>query len=237
MLMEQMNWMQVEEYLEKDDRIVLVTGSTEEHGYVSLGTDTLCAWEMAKAACESEGVLLSPAIPYGPSQLLLGYPGTISITPETYMAYVRDVLESFDRHGFKRMLIVNGHGGNEVIRAVIEDFVKDRPDLTIKFRSWYMMPKTTKRMEELGGHEFHHGSWLESFPWVNQPVEVPDKVKPHIDLSDYYTMSAQEFRELAGDGVGGGTYRKDEKTLREFFQLAVEEIAEILREGWDKVPS
>jgi creatinine amidohydrolase len=236
MLLEQMNWMQVEEYLKKDDRIVLVTGATEVHGYSSLATDTQVAWEPAKAACEREGVLLAPAIPYGPSHFGMAYPGTISITPETYMAYVRDVLGSLVHHGFKRILIVNGHGTNAIITAVIEHLVTDRPDLTIKFRSWYLMPKTAKRMEELGGHECDHAGWFESFPWINQPVEVPDKVKPHVDFSDYYTMSAKEIREFMGDGVAGGAYRIDEKSQREFFQLAVDEIAELLREGWDKTP-
>lgn len=234
MLLEQVNWMQVEEYLKKDDRIVLVIGATEVHGYSSLATDTQIAWETAKAACEREGVLLAPAIPYGPSQFGLAYPGTISISPEIYMAYVRDVLKSLVRHGFKRILIVNGHGSNVIIKAVIEDFVTDRPDLTIKFRSWYLMPKTAKRMEELGGHECDHAGWFESFPWINQPVEVPDKVKPHIDIYDYYTLSAKEIREAWGDGVAGGAYRIAEKVQREFFQLAVDEIAEILQEGWDK---
>jgi len=229
--------MQVEEYLKADDRIVVVVGATEEHGYNSLGTDTQCPWEMAKEACDREGVLLAPAIPYGPSPFALAYGGTISISSEAYMAYIRDVLRSLIRHGFKRILILNGHGGNEIVKSVIEELVVDRADLTIKFRSWYMMPKTTRRMEELGGHEFHHASWLESFSWINQPVEVPDKTKPHLDISDYYTMSAQEIRDLLGDGVGGGAYRIDEATSREFYQLAVDEVAAILREGWSKVPS
>jgi len=236
MLMEHLNWMQVEEYLKNDDRIVLVTGATEEHGYNSLGTDTQCPWEMAREACDREGVLLAPALPYGPSAFSLAYPGTVSISLEAYLAYTRDILRSLVRHGFKRILIINGHGGNEIITKVIEELVIDRPDLTIKLRSWYLMPKTRKRMAELGGHEFHHASWLESFPWINQPVEIPDKVKPHLDISDYYTLSAREVRDLLGDGVGGGAYRKDDKTLREFYQLAVGEIANLLREGWTKVP-
>lgn len=234
MLMEQSNWMQVEEYLKSDDRIVLVTGATEVHGYASLATDTLLAWETAKAACEKEGVLLAPAIPYAPSMFGLAFPGTISITPEVYMAYVRDVLKSMARHGFKRILIVNGHGTNTILKAVIEDLVTDRPDLTIRFRSWYNMPKTAKRMKELDGHECDHAAWFESFPWINQPVEVPDKVKPHLDVYDYYTFSAGEIRKAWPDGVAGGAYRIDEQSQREFFQVAVEEIAELLREGWEK---
>jgi len=64
MLMENLNWMQVEEYLKHDDRVVLVTGSTEEHGYNTVGTDTQVPWEIARIACDKTGVMLAPQIPY-----------------------------------------------------------------------------------------------------------------------------------------------------------------------------
>jgi len=74
MLMEHLNWMQVEEYLKNDDRIVLVTGATEEHGYNSLGTDTQCPWEMAREACDREASCWRLPFPMAHRPFSLAYP-------------------------------------------------------------------------------------------------------------------------------------------------------------------
>ena len=58
-------WMQVEEYLRRDDRVVLPVGSTEQHAYLSLGTDTILAERVSVEAAEPLGVLVAPAMPFG----------------------------------------------------------------------------------------------------------------------------------------------------------------------------
>jgi len=236
MLMEKMNWMQVEEYLKKDDRVVLVTGSMEEHGYNTVATDTQAAWEVAKAACEETGVLLAAPVTYAFVGWAVAYPGTISIKPTTFMALISDILESLTHQGFKRILILNGHGQNEIAKYVIEDLSVRIPDMNVKFRSWYMLPKTYKTIEAEGGSHWDHASWLESFQWINQPVEIPDKKKPAIDLEDYPTYGPKRIREVIKDGVAGGGYVKDEAFMRKYFGTVVEEVVEILNGSWKKEP-
>jgi creatinine amidohydrolase len=236
MLMENMNWMQVEEYLKKDDRLVLVTGSMEEHGYNTVATDTQAAWEVAKAACAKTGVLLAPPIHYAFVGWAVAFPGTISIKPETFMALLRDVLKSLTAQGFKRILILNGHGQNEIAKYVIEDLSVENQDLNVRFRSWYMLPKTYKFIENEGTSHWDHACWLESFHWINQPVEIPNKKKPPIDLEDYPTYGPKRIREIMPDGVAGGAYVRDEAFMRKYFQTAVDEVAEILDGSWKKEP-
>jgi len=236
MILDKLNWMQIEEYLKKDDRLVLVTGSTEEHGYNSVGTDTVTAWEIAKLACDKAGVLLAPPIHYSFVGWAITYPGTVSIKPETYMALVRDVLRSLLNQGFKRILVLNGHGQNEITKWVIEDLSTEIPDMHVKFRSWFLLPKTYKTIIDGGLNHWDHASWLESFPWINQPVPVPNESKPSVDLEDYPTYGPQRTREVLGDGVAGGAYVKDEAFLRKYFQQAVDEVVEILEGSWDKTP-
>ena len=60
-----LNWMQLEDYLERDDRIVLPLGSTEQHAYLSLGTDTILSERTAVEAAQPLGVPVLPALPYG----------------------------------------------------------------------------------------------------------------------------------------------------------------------------
>ena len=234
MLLEQMNWEMVTEYLKHDDRIVVVLGATEEHGQNSLATDTQCPWEVARVACERQRVILAPALPFGPSSFSLDYPGTISLKARTYMDIIQDILDSLVRSGFKRIMFFSGHGGNTLARNVIKEYVIDRSDLTLIFREWYQMPNTAKRIHELGGSDWDHASWLESFPWINQPVPIKEQFKEQTHAEEHYALSAVESRADYGDGVGGGDYTKPEPVLREYFEIAVQDLEEYLENGFNK---
>jgi creatinine amidohydrolase len=234
MLLENMSWKMVEDYLKHDDRMVLVLGATEEHGPNTVATDTQCPWEIARLACEKKRVILAPALPFGPSAFSLDYPGTISLRSQTYLILLRDMLDSVVRSGFKRILFFSGHGGNVLARNVIREYVTDRSDLTCKFREWYLMPKTYARIKELGSTDYDHASWLESFPWINQPGPIPDLFKEQTHVEDSYGLSAAEARTYMGDGVGGGKYTQPEPVLRDLFNLAVAELEDLLENGWSK---
>jgi creatinine amidohydrolase len=232
MLLEQMNWMQVEEYLKKEDRLVLVLGSTEDHGYYSLGTDTQVPWEIAKVACEEEGVILAPALPYGPSPNLMAFPGTVSLDSRTYLYLIELILRSFIRHGFRRIFVLNGHGGNVIAERISCSLREEFPDVMIKFRSSYVLPSALEFQKERGSQAANHGTWIEGFPWINQFVPIPVKEKPEVDWSDSKSLTAQELRDRLGDGTGGGVYTQDEKTMREYFQVHVNDVLEVLRSKW-----
>ncbi|MCJ7513097.1 MAG: creatininase family protein, partial [Anaerolineales bacterium] len=74
-----MNWMQVESYLRSDDRLMLILGACEQHGYLSLLTDVQIPETIAQAASERTGVLVAPSVPFGYSPFFAAYPGTISL--------------------------------------------------------------------------------------------------------------------------------------------------------------
>src|SRR5690348_7027342 len=106
------NWMQVEEYLRGDDRAVLPLGSTEQHSYLRLTVDCILPERVAADAAEPLGVLVFPVLAYGVTPYFREYPGSISLRVETHLNVVRDILDSMAHSGFRRILIVNGHGGN-----------------------------------------------------------------------------------------------------------------------------
>src|SRR2546421_5957910 len=120
-------WRQLEEYLQADDRIVLPLGSTEQHGHLSLGVDTILSERVAVEAAEPLGVPVLPALPYGLTPYFAAYPGSPTLRAGTYLAVVRELLESLHDQGFRRFLVVNGHGGNAPAAAVGPELMRDRP--------------------------------------------------------------------------------------------------------------
>src|ERR1044071_2084568 len=107
------NWMHLEEYLRGDDRIVLPLGSGEQHGYLSLAVDQIPSERVSVEAAEPLGVPVLPALAYGITPYFAAYPGSPTLSVETYQAVVRDLLESLYGQGFRRFLLVHGHGGND----------------------------------------------------------------------------------------------------------------------------
>jgi creatinine amidohydrolase len=103
----------VEEYLKKSDMIVIPVGSTENHGkHMPLGTDFLIPDKIIELLEKKNDVLVAPTIPYGATDTLMGFPGTISIGVDGLIMLLSKVTESLRRYGFRKFVILNGHGGN-----------------------------------------------------------------------------------------------------------------------------
>ena len=96
------------------DTVVLPLGATEQHGpHLPLDTDTRLATALAKRIARRLGdALVAPAIPVGPSEEHASFPGTISVRPETLERVLWDYVESFERQGFERVVVLPGHGGS-----------------------------------------------------------------------------------------------------------------------------
>jgi creatinine amidohydrolase len=106
----ELTWEEVASYLRGRDTIIVPFGTTEQHGPAGpLGLDTYVAIGLAEDAAKRADVLVAPPVWYGDSSHHLGFAGTISVKTETLMHIVYDIVRSLARHGFKRILIVNGH--------------------------------------------------------------------------------------------------------------------------------
>src|SRR5690606_20037729 len=110
-----MHWTDVEDYLKKDDRCVIPLGSIEQHAYLSLATDQILAEKISIDAAEPTGVPVFPCLPYGMTSGFVDFPGTVSLKLRTYINVIEDMLDSVYHSGFRRILLVNGHGGNSPI--------------------------------------------------------------------------------------------------------------------------
>ncbi|HCP39811.1 MAG TPA: amidase, partial [Verrucomicrobiales bacterium] len=107
------SWPDVESYLKRCKGIIVPLGSTEQHGPTgAIGTDALTADAVALEVGRRSGVLVTPPQAFGMAEHHLGFAGTVSLQPSTLLAVMRDVVLSLATHGFERIFVINGHGGN-----------------------------------------------------------------------------------------------------------------------------
>jgi creatinine amidohydrolase len=225
MRFEELNWMDVEAYLKKDDRLMLVLGACEQHGYLSLLSDAKIPQALADAASQQSGVLAGPALNFGISPYFTTYPGTISLKVHTYLLVVEDIVRSVHAQGFRRLLILNGHGGNTPVTARLSELCNELPDLRIEWYAWWTAASVTA-VAEKHGLKSYHAAWIEAFPFT-RVAKLPDGVKEPRTARP--AMSAARTRELFGDGVFGGPYQVPDGVMDEIFAAALQDIVQMLQ--------
>jgi creatinine amidohydrolase len=228
----EMNWMMVEEYLRRDDRCVLPLGSTEQHAYLSLSVDSILAERLAAETAEPLGVPVFPVLAYGITPYFRAFPGTVTLRAQTYLAVMRDLLDSIAEHGFKRILIVNGHGGNTPAQGLVAEWLADHPGFRIKFHNWWNAPKVWAQIQAIDPVA-SHASWMENFPWTRLAnVDLPADQKPMMDLDTIRQLDAKSLRSYLKDGNWGGVYQRSDEEMTKVWQVAIEETRELLESGW-----
>jgi creatinine amidohydrolase len=225
MRFEDLNWFDLERYLEQDDRLMLVIGSCEQHGYLSLQTDTKIPLALADTASQRSGVPVAPALNFGISPYFLKYPGTLSLRTSTLLAVMEDLVRSAYQTGFRRLLVLNGHGGNTPAMGKLYELTNELPDLQLAWYAWWQ----SHAVEAVAmRHELksYHAGWIEAFPFT-RVAELPpgEKAPPHVPG----LVGAEEARQLYGDGVFGGRYQVEEAVMEEIFNAALEDVLQMLQ--------
>lgn len=230
------NWMQIRDYLATDDRIVLPIGSTEQHGYLSLGTDAILAERVSVEAAEPLGIPVLPAMPFGMTPYFVGYPGSMSLRITTYLEMVRDLLDTMYLQGFRRITVVNGHGGNNPVTGLIREWlaVPREDQVEVLFHPWWNAPKTVAVAASFDTDQMH-GSWLENFPWTRlEGVQLPSTPAPVHDREYLNRLSWQEMLTAAPDGSHGGAYERADEEMLQIWAAGVAEVRDLLENGWVK---
>lgn len=225
MRLEDLNWMDVERYLEQDDRLILILGACEQHGHLSLLTDIKIPLALADSASKQTGALVAPPLNFGISPYFLEYPGTLSLSVNTMISAAGDIVRSAHRQGFRRILILNGHGGNAAARHRLDEVNNDLPELAISWYNWW----TSHSIEAVAQkHNIKpgHANWLEAFSFtivgeLPEGSKTPPKAPSAI-------MDAKTTRAVYGDGSFGGPYRVDDEIMQEIFQAALEDVLLLL---------
>ena len=229
----EMNWMQVQAHVQRDQRAVLPIGSTEQHGYLSLCVDAILAEQVAVEAAQALDVPVFPVVNYGFTPSFVDYPGTVTLRLSTLCALVCDVLDSITRAGFRQIVIVNGHGGNGPAHGAILEWLDKHRGVQVKWHNWWAAPLTmaeVKRIDPVASH----ASWMENLASTRLPgVAMPSQAKPMIDLARYQRIDPGAKKALIGDGNFGGMYQRPDDEMQRMWDVAVAETRSIIASDWD----
>jgi creatinine amidohydrolase len=228
------NWMQMEEYLRRDDRVVLPTGSTEQHGYLSLGTDAILAERVAVEAAEPLGVPVLPALPFGMAPHWAAFPGSMSLRLSTYVEVLRDLLDGLESQGFRRIAIINGHGGNMPVAGFIREWLSQprQHPVQVLYHTWCYGPQVTAASDQFD-REQAHANWGENFPWNRLPgVDLPTEPRPVVPMEVITQLDARRIRAALPEGMMGGAYARPDEDMQVIWDAGVAEVREVIETGW-----
>jgi creatinine amidohydrolase len=228
MRFEDLAWIDLENYLKQDDRLMLVLGATEQHAALSLLTDVKIPLALADAASQQTGVPVAPPLNFGVSPYFLAYPGTLSLRVDTFNAVVEDVIRSAAGQGFRRILVINGHGGNSPARVHLNAVINDLLRVQLDWYDWWLS-HSSEAVAEKHNLKPTHANWLEAFPFtIVGELPTEPKVPPRVPSA---IMDAKTAREVYGDGSFGGPYAASDAVMHEMFAAALEDILHLLKFG------
>lgn len=227
-----MNWMQVRDHVAGDDRAVLPIGSTEQHAYLSLAVDAILSERVSVEAAEPLAVPVFPVINYGLTPNFVEYPGTVTLRLSTLCAVVTDVLDGIARSGFKRIVIVNGHGGNTPAHGAVLEWLDCHRGCQVKWHNWWNAPRTWAKVQAIDP-KASHASWMENFPWTRLGnIAMPGEAKPMMDQGRFIRLDPAAKKALLGDGNYGGLYQRSDQDTAALWEVAVAETRSLIADGW-----
>ena len=206
-LLENLSYPEVEEYLKEKDIILVPTGSVEQHSpYGLIGTDFIAAEAVARRVSEAMQILVAPTVKYGVSPHHMAFGGTVSLKPDTMIMLISDIIESLVAHGFRRIVFINGHGGNiSSIKIAMERLKARMIEGCFEVISWYEMEEVRQLSTDLfTGQEGHHATpgevsitrYLRAEAFETKPVHELQVKNPKY----YWPLTCEEMKKVFPDG-------------------------------------
>ena len=235
------SWPEVEAYLAHCRGVIVPLGSTEQHGPTgAICTDALTAEAVALEVGRRTGVLVTPAQAFGMAEHHLGFAGTISLQPSTLLAVLHDVVLSLARHGFERIYVINGHGGNiATARAAFAQAygtaaARGLPGagrLRCRLANWFTAgPVMREARDRYGDREGHHATPSEIALTLHLEPSLNAKQRPLPEAAPAGPIHGPEdFRRRHPDGrMGSDPFLASAEHGARFLELAATALAEDL---------
>lgn len=228
--LQHLSWLTIKELVpEKIDTVILPVGTIEAHGSAPIGTDNLIPDMLAQEIAERINALVAPILNYGITKSLYRYNGGITITPDTFGKFVRDILDSLTDTGFKNVIIMNGHGGNNTILKTIAHQFHYEKKANIAVIHWWML--CNKMTEEFFGHAGGHAGTDETAMVMAINPDLVDEEQYSPELA-YLFASGADVYPVPGSIL---LYKQDEgypefdlEKAKEYRQKVIETVGDFV---------
>ncbi|MBM3330723.1 creatininase family protein [candidate division WOR-3 bacterium] len=153
--LEELNWMEFKRLVpKKTDAVLVPVGTIEAHGVTGLGTDNQIPASICDRVAERVNALVAPGITYGITKSLLPYPGSVTVLPDTFERYAYEVAAGLADAGFRRIVFLNGHGGNtEALKNVSLRLFREKKTYSAVIDWWTLCVEEIKQVYgHVGGH-------------------------------------------------------------------------------------
>lgn len=234
MNLQEKTWPQVEEYLKTKKQIIIPVGSTEQHGPTGIiGIDYLTTWEIAKTVGVKTNTLVTPPLCFGMAVHHMAFPGTITLSPLTYIQVVTEIIQSLGQHGFEKFIVINGHGGNTApLTSAFCQAKQNHETYDIKLYNWWLLPELTEYENKAFGNEngFHATCSEIAVSMYMSPdayKDIPKQTFTATQDRPYWPMAPHEFRKTFPDGrMGSNPALSSAEHGKVLFNLAVNSICQ-----------
>jgi creatinine amidohydrolase len=244
-----LSWSEVAELDRGRTVALLPTAAVEQHGpHLPLDTDTYLCTRVVEAAAERahQGgpVLVAPTLAFGSSVHHMAFAGTLTLAAGTFLAVVEDLCGNLAQHGFQRLLVVNGHGGNSaLVREAVQQVANRAPVLSAAVDYWDLARDITPHVRESppGGMahacEFETSLMLHLRPesvrldLVRREIPAPRFPSERLDLTSSATVTAGwRTDELSSSGVLGAPDLATPEKGERLFEACVEGLSQLIGE-------
>jgi creatinine amidohydrolase len=218
------------------ETVLIPVGTVEAHGITPLGTDVIIPEAIAGRVAPEVNALVAPVVPYGITRGLVGHPGTIRVRPETFKAYMLDILESLAGAGLRNLVILNGHGGQTAeLKDVLFEASRRAGVRTLLIEWWYDIDDIReKELKRIGGH-----AGADETACV-MAVD-PSLVKPELFDERCVAFQSQAYSAYPVPGSivvytkGDWSLNLDPAECEAFFEAVIGRVTETIRkviDGW-----
>ena len=246
-------WPEVRELLARDPVVVVPTGAFEQHGHhMPLMVDWFLASQVAEQAARSAqqagvAAVVTPPVWTGYSPHHMDFPGTVTLDVASFMALLKGVVTSLHRHGFRRILLLNGHGGNaNIIRSAVQ-LLRFEHDIDVAAASyWDFALEEISAWRQSGVGGINHAGEMETSLMLALKGELVDMEQAqdlYLDRATYLPADltvggpvtrAATFAELSEHGAIGASTLATAERGEELLEGIVAAVAGFIRDfaGW-----
>jgi len=240
-----MTWPEVKERAKKTSVVIVPVGSTEQHGpALPVDNDAFTAYTMARIAAdkvEGDKPIITPVVSYGVSMHHMGFPGTITLSEDTLINVVIDICKSLVHHGFRKIVILNGHGGNNAALGIAVNRVKKETGAFIVLVNWWELVGDVIR--ELTKPPLFHADETETSVALalgqrvkaERVKEIPETILPEYVKTDLYAPPPVahipiDMKELTKSGVVGDATRASLDKGKQIVDAVIERLVTLLNQ-------